>query len=54
MKEITYFYLRNCPYCKMADKMIEELINENPRFAEITINKNEERKNPELVGSYNY
>ncbi len=54
MKEITYFYLRNCPYCKMADKMMEELINENPKFAEIPINKIEERENPELADSYDY
>jgi|LSQX01.3.fsa_nt_gb glutaredoxin len=54
MKEITYFYLNGCPYCKMADEMIAELINENPGFAKIKINKIEERENAELANSYDY
>ena len=40
MKEITYFYLTGCPYCRMADEMIAELVKETPEFADITINKN--------------
>ena len=28
MKEITYFYLTGCPYCRMADEMIAELVKE--------------------------
>jgi len=54
MKEITYFYLKSCPYCKMADKMIEELISENPEFANIKITKIEETENAELANSYDY
>ena len=54
MKEITYFYLRNCPYCKMADKMIAELIDENPGFADISIKKIEESEDPELADKYDY
>ena len=54
MKEIIYFYLNNCPYCHKADKMMSELIDENPEFADIKINKIEERKNPEIANSYNY
>jgi glutaredoxin len=35
MKEITYFYLKGCPYCPKADVLIERLVQENPRFADI-------------------
>jgi hypothetical protein len=38
----------------MADEMIAELINENPGFAKIKINKIEERENAELANSYDY
>ena len=34
--------------------MIAELINENPEFARIKINKIEERENAELANSYDY
>jgi len=54
MKEITYFYLSSCPYCKMADEIIAELIEENPEFADIPINKIEESENAELANSYDY
>ena len=54
MKEITYFYLTGCPYCRMADEMIAELVKETQEFADITINKIEERENAELADSYDY
>ena len=54
MKEITYFYLTGCPYCRMADEMIAELVKETPEFADISINKIDERENAELADSYDY
>jgi glutaredoxin len=54
MKEITYFYLAQCPHCKRADRLIAELTAENPRFAEIPIKKIEESENPEIAGNYDY
>jgi glutaredoxin len=54
MKEITYFYLNGCPYCHQADKLISELISENPEFAGININKIEESRNSALANSYDY
>jgi glutaredoxin len=51
---ILYFYLNGCPYCKMADKFIAELIDENPAFADIKITKVEERENAALARSYDY
>jgi len=54
MKEITYFYLEGCPYCQQADKLINELIAENPEFSDIRFNKIEESLNRELADSYDY
>ncbi|HHY76697.1 MAG TPA: thioredoxin family protein [Firmicutes bacterium] len=54
MKEITYFYLKNCPYCRKADAIIERLIKENPKFAEIPIKKIEESENPKIAERYDY
>ena len=35
MKKITYFHLPSCPYCKNANKAIEELRAENPEYKNI-------------------
>jgi glutaredoxin len=54
MKDILYFYLKGCPYCKMADEYISELIAENPVFTDIKITKIEEQENADLAESYDY
>lgn len=54
MNELTYFYLKTCPYCRQANLYIEELIEENPEFSKIKINKIEERENEKLANSYDY
>ncbi len=54
MKEILYFYLQGCPYCKRADEYLSELITENPEFAEIKIAKVEEWQNAAFARGYNY
>jgi len=51
---ITYFYLSGCPYCRMADNYITELIAENPAFADIKITKIEEREHAALAHRYDY
>ncbi|HNX15158.1 MAG TPA: thioredoxin family protein [Oscillospiraceae bacterium] len=54
MKELTYFYLAGCPFCRAADKMLEELETENPEFSKIPIKKIEERENAALANRYDY
>ena len=51
---IVYFYLNGCPYCKMADNFIAELIDENPDFASIKITKVEERQQADFAKEYHY
>jgi len=54
MKEVTYFYLADCPFCNAADRMLEELTAENPEFSKISLKKIEERENPALANRYDY
>ena len=54
MKQITYFYIDFCPYCRNADRAIKELLKENPDFSKIEINKINEDRHPEISERYDY
>ena len=54
MKEIELFYLPNCPYCKNAQKAIEELQAENPAFRDIQIIRIDESREPAKAESRDY
>ena len=54
MKEILYFYLNGCPYCRNANKAIEALTAEDPRYASVKIERVEENAHPEIADRYDY
>ena len=54
MKKITYFHLPSCPYCKNANKAIEELKAENPEYKNIEIDMIDENEHPEIIANYDY
>ncbi|MCH5281162.1 MAG: thioredoxin family protein [Lachnospiraceae bacterium] len=54
MKEITLFYLEDCPYCHNARRALKELIEENPGYGEVNVDWIEENHHPELLGKYDY
>ena len=54
MKEITYFYLNGCPYCKEADGYIARLTAAHPEYKDIKITKVEETKQKEYADSFDY
>ncbi|MDL2325152.1 glutaredoxin [Ruminococcaceae bacterium OttesenSCG-928-A16] len=54
MKELTLFYLENCPYCKRARNYMQELCEENPEYAKIPVKMVEERAEKELADSFDY
>lgn len=54
MKELYFFYLSSCPYCRQADALIEKLSAANPEYKQIKIRKIEERQEKELADSYDY
>ncbi len=33
MQKVMYFHLDTCPYCRQADEVIQELIQEHPEYA---------------------
>ena len=54
MKKITYFYLTNCPHCHHADRLIQEIIAEDSRYAAVEFEKIEESQQKALADSYDY
>jgi len=54
MKELTLFYLRDCPYCVNARRALHELEQEDPAYGEIPIRWIEESEQKTLADSYDY
>ena len=54
MKQIKMFYLKNCPYCKQAFKIMETLFEEKEEYKNIEIETIEENEQKELADKYDY
>ena len=54
MKPILYFKMAGCPYCREADRFLEELKGENPAYRDIPMQVVFEEREPELAGQYDY
>ncbi|WP_326909548.1 glutaredoxin family protein [Sedimentibacter sp. MB31-C6] len=54
MKKVTMFYLQNCPHCKKASQIIEDLKSNNPKYDNIIIDKIEESQNVQVCAEYDY
>ncbi len=54
MKKVTMFYLKNCPHCKKAFDMIDNLKNLNSDFCNVEIDLIEESQQPDIANSYDY
>jgi glutaredoxin len=52
--KLTYFKLKNCPYCIQADKWLNELRSEDSAYAAVEIETIDEREQPDLADSYDY
>lgn len=52
--EITYFYLQNCPHCRHADQLIQEIIHEEPKYSAVKFRKVEETEEKALADSFDY
>lgn len=53
MKKITYFYLQSCPYCKRAEKLLQELLAQ-PRYSEISVERVEESRQRDYARQFDY
>ncbi|MGD9569281.1 MAG: thioredoxin family protein [Sedimentibacter sp.] len=54
MKKIKVFYLENCPHCRRAFKMLEELQAKNPIYSELDIEYIEESKDFQAANAHDY
>lgn len=54
MEKVKLFYQPKCPFCKRTFAYIEELTAENPKFAEIEIEKIDELEKPEYADTFDY
>ncbi|MCH4021541.1 MAG: thioredoxin family protein [Erysipelotrichaceae bacterium] len=54
MQKVMYFHLDTCPYCRQADEVIQELIQEHPEYAKVQFEKVDEYEHPEIADQYDY
>lgn len=54
MKKVLYFHLDTCPYCQQADRVLAQLVEEHPEYADVEFEKVDEYENPEIAEQYDY
>lgn len=54
MKQVLYFCLEGCPFCRQADRWMEELVREHPEYASVEIRRVEERREREFASKFDY
>lgn len=54
MKNLTLFYLANCPHCKKALSLIDEIKTERSDLAPVQITMIEESKDSATAEQYDY
>ena len=54
MQELTLFYLPDCPHCKRALRLLDELAAENPAYQAVRITRVDERAQKALADTYDY
>lgn len=54
MQKLTLFYLPECPHCKLAMRLIDELSAENPAYAAVFIERVNEREQKAVADAYDY
>ena len=54
MKEITLFLLNNCPHCRLALRLQEELLEEHPAWRDIPLRMVDEAAEPAYADTFDY
>ena len=52
MKEITLFLLNNCPHCRLALRLQEELLEEHPAWRDIPLRMVDEAAEPAYADTF--
>ncbi len=51
---LTYFYLPYCPHCRLASHLLENLIREEPKYADVPIRRVDESAERAYANSQPY
>ena len=54
MKEVLMMLLPDCPYCHQADRMLKQLMEENPRYRQVPIRRVDESVEAAFADSMDY
>jgi len=54
MKKVLMFMIPTCPYCKKAEGYIRELMEKEPRYREVEIERIDETARPDIADKYDY
>lgn len=54
MKDILLFMMKSCPHCKLALKLQEELLDQNPQWRGIPFKMVDEREEVAFANAHDY
>ncbi|MDD3227132.1 MAG: thioredoxin family protein [Tissierellia bacterium] len=54
MKKVQMFYLENCPHCRRAFKMIDEIKSKDSKYSKVEIECIDETKEAQIANAHNY
>ncbi|HOQ76670.1 MAG TPA: glutaredoxin [Thermoclostridium sp.] len=54
MKKVTMFMIPTCPYCMRAEGYLKSLMENNPEYRAIEIERIDETRNPDIAEQYDY
>lgn len=54
MKKITMFKISTCPYCKQAEDYLKNLMEKNPQYRAVEIERIDETARPDIADQYDY
>ena len=54
MKQVLYFYMDGCPFCRQADRWMEEVLREHPEYGSVEVRKVEERRERDFARNFDY
>ena len=54
MKKVKMFYMENCPHCRKAFKMIDEIKSKDPKYSNVEIECIEETKEVQIANAHDY
>ncbi len=54
MKEVWMMLLPDCPYCHQADRMLEQLMEEEPRYRRVNIRRVDESVERQFADALDY